>query len=38
MEQEIRFRVTTEFKKVLESQANELNLSLSAYIRMKLSK
>lgn len=34
---EIRFRVSKEFKEKIEKEAKELNLSMSSYIRMKLS-
>lgn len=37
MEEEIRVRVSSEFKKELEEKAKKLNITLSAYIRMKLS-
>lgn len=37
MEEEIRVRVSSEFKKELEEKAKQLNIALSAYIRMKLS-
>lgn len=37
MEEEIRVRVSSEFKKELEEKAKQLNITLSAYIRMKLS-
>lgn len=38
MEEELRVRVSREFKDKLEQEAKELNISLSALIRMKLSK
>lgn len=34
----IRIRVTEEFKREIERKAKALNISVSAYIRMKLSK
>lgn len=37
MEEEIRIRVTKELKEKLEQKAKDLNISLSAYIRMTLS-
>lgn len=37
MEEEIRVRVSKEFKEQLEAKAKELNISLSAYVRLKLS-
>lgn len=37
MEAEIRIRVSKEFKELLEQKAKELNITLSAYVRMKLS-
>ena len=37
MEEEIRIRVSKELKEKLEQKAKELNISLSAYVRMKLS-
>lgn len=37
MEEEIRIRVSKELKEKIEQSARELNLSLSAYVRMKLS-
>jgi len=37
MEEEIRIRVSKEFKKKLEVKAKEFNISLSAYVRLKLS-
>lgn len=33
----IRIRVTEEFKKEIERKANEMNISVSAYVRIKLS-
>lgn len=36
MEQEIRIRVTEEFKEKLHKKAKELNISLSAYVRLVL--
>lgn len=38
MEEEIRIRVSKEFKETLEKEAKNLNITLSAYVRMKLSK
>lgn len=37
MEEEIRVRVSKEFKEEVEEKAKSLNISLSAYVRMKLS-
>lgn len=37
MEEEIRIRVSQEFKEQLEKEAKTLNITLSAYVRMKLS-
>ena len=37
MEEELRIRVSKELKKKIEQKAKELNISLSAYVRMKLS-
>lgn len=37
MEEELRIRVSKELKEKLEQKAKELNISLSAYVRMKLS-
>ena len=37
-EETLRIRVSEDFKKELESKAKELNISLSAYVRMILSK
>ena len=37
MEEELRIRVSEELKEKLEQKAKELNISLSAYVRMKLS-
>lgn len=37
MEKELRIRVSKELKEKLEQEAKNLNISLSAYIRMKLS-
>ena len=37
MEEELRIRISSKLKKELESKAKELNISLSAYVRMKLS-
>lgn len=37
-EEVIRIRVTAEFKKEIEKEAEKLNISLSAYVRMKISK
>jgi predicted HicB family RNase H-like nuclease len=37
METDLRIRVSKELKEKLEKKAKELNISLSAYIRMKLS-
>lgn len=37
MEEEIRVRVSKEFKDKVEEKAKALNISLSAYVRMKLS-
>lgn len=38
MEKELRIRVSGEMKEKLEGKAKDLNISLSAYIRMILSK
>ena len=38
MSEELRVRVSKEFKQELEKQAKELNLGLSAYVRYILSK
>ena len=38
METELRIRISKEQKKKLEQKAKELNISLSAYVRMTLSK
>ena len=37
MEEELRIRVSKELKKKIEQKAKELNISVSAYVRMKLS-
>ena len=37
MEEELRIRVSKEFKDRIEEKAKSLNISLSAYVRMKLS-
>lgn len=37
MEKELRIRISSELKTDLEEKAKELNISLSAYVRMKLS-
>ena len=37
MEEELRIRVSKELKDKLEKQAKELNISVSAFVRMKLS-
>lgn len=37
MEEELRIRVSKELKEKLEQKAKELTISLSAYVRMKLS-
>lgn len=37
MEEELRIRVSKELKEKLEHKAKEINMSLSAYVRMKLS-
>ena len=37
MEEELRIRISSKLKKELEAKAKELNISLSAYVRMKLS-
>ena len=37
MEKELRIRVSSKLKAELEKKAKELNISLSAYVRMKLS-
>ena len=37
METELRIRISKEQKLKLEKKARELNISLSAYVRMKLS-
>ncbi len=37
MEEELRIRISSKLKKELEAKARELNISLSAYVRMKLS-
>ena len=37
MEEELRIRVSKKLKEKLEQKAKELNISLSAYVRMKLS-
>jgi predicted HicB family RNase H-like nuclease len=37
MEEELRIRISSKLKKELEVKAKELNISLSAYVRMKLS-
>ena len=37
MEEELRIRVSKELKEKVEQKAKELNISTSAYVRMKLS-
>lgn len=37
MEEELRIRVSKELKDRIEEKAKSLNISLSAYVRMKLS-
>ena len=37
MEEELRVRVSVELKQKIEQKAKELNISVSAYVRMKLS-
>ena len=37
MEEELRIRVSKKFKEKIEQKAKELNISVSAYVRMKLS-
>ena len=37
MEKELRIRISSKLKTELEEKAIELNISLSAYVRMKLS-
>ena len=37
MKEELRIRISSKLKKELEAKARELNISLSAYVRMKLS-
>ena len=37
MQEELRLRVSKELKEKLKQKAKELNISLSAYVRMKLS-
>lgn len=37
MEEELRIRVSKELKEKTEQKAKELNISVSAYVRMKLS-
>jgi len=37
MEEELRIRVSKELKERVEQKAKELNISVSAYVRMKLS-
>jgi antitoxin component of RelBE/YafQ-DinJ toxin-antitoxin module len=37
MEEELRIRVSKELKDKLEKQAKDLNISVSSFVRMKLS-
>ena len=37
MEKELRIRVSKQLKEKIEQKAKELNISVSAYVRMKLS-
>ena len=37
MEEELRIRVSKKLKEKIEQKAKELNVSVSAYVRMKLS-
>ena len=37
MEEELRIRVSKKLKEKIEQKAKELNISVSAYVRMKLS-
>ena len=37
MEEELRIRISSKLKTELEAKDRELNISLSAYVRMKLS-
>lgn len=37
MEEELRIRVSKELKEKIEQKAKELNISVSAYVRMNLS-
>jgi len=37
MEKELRIRVSKELKEQIEQKAKELNISVSAFVRMKLS-
>lgn len=37
MEEELRIRVSKELKEKIEQKARELNISVSAFVRMKLS-
>jgi len=37
MEEELRIRVSKELKEKLERKAKDLNISVSSYVRMKLS-
>ena len=37
MEEELRIRVSKKLKEKVEQKAKELNISVSAYVRMKLS-
>jgi predicted HicB family RNase H-like nuclease len=37
MEEELRVRVSKELKEKIEQKAKELNISVSSYVRMKLS-
>ena len=37
MEEELRVRVSKELKDKLEKQAKDLNISISSFVRMKLS-
>lgn len=38
MEKELRIRISKELKQQLKEDANKLNISLSAYVRMVLTK
>jgi hypothetical protein len=37
MEEELRIRVSKELKEKIEQKAKDLNISVSSYVRMKLS-